>query len=343
MWMATSWKSMFDAGITEGKGYSEETIPDLLSFDAPGTKLQRLYLDRQYKKQRLALMAGCDDRSKTRLKALLAKNSNVTFNTLPSTPEMSLRSGAFQINLCARVGLSPPNAYHPRIQVCHRCQTLVNVNTVIPHVEKCVHHSGTRTRCHDHVKAAFQAFFNSAGYSVGVEATLWKGNNRFAAGVGEVQGYRVDLVTHSSITDTFTAYDVSMANPYSANVFGPYLNPRSNPGDAAKRRAAKKVRKYAAPCTAIGYEFSPLCFENTLGWDTSVVAVVRRVMVDIHRLRGDHLLGGIRYWTRRLSFALARAVAMKTSTSLRYLVSGEDPDQAHIPINQYGLFPPLLA
>ena len=107
--------------------------------------------------------------------------------------------------------------------------------------------------------------------------------------------------------------------------------------------AAKKVRKYAASCTAIGYEFSPLCFENTLGWDTSVVAVVRRVMVDVHRLRGDHLLGGIRYWTRRLSFALARAVAMKTSTSLRYLVSGEDPDQAHIPINQYGLFPPLLA
>ena len=138
-----------------------------------------------------------------------------------------------------------------------------------------------------------------------------------------------------------TAYDVSIANPYSAAMVNPYLGLNAHPGHAAKRRARTKVAKYSGPCQAIGYEFSPLCFEHTLGWDSAVTAVVRRVMEDVHRLNGDNLRKSLRFWTIRLSFALARAIALKVSSSIRFLSIGNEEAAAH-PLSQQMLFPPLV-
>ena len=53
-------------------------------------------------------------------------------------------------------------------------------------------------------------------------------------------------------------------------------------------------------------------------------------MADIHRNRGDHLQGGIRYWIRRLSFALARAEAHKIGSSLHRVIHRIGPqDMRH--------------
>ena len=333
-WMALAWKKMYDAGLSEGIAYSELTVPDHHSLAESPPKLQKTYLDVQYKLAIAAFKETATNATKVRLMSNKACNVNTIFTTLPSTSETTLSSPLFAHHLASRVGLPPAAAYHPAIRQCACTARITSVNA-IKHVASCSKHGGPRTRAHDNIAAAWQTFLLAAGYKAGAEICLWKGNNNFPAGRGQIQGYRMDLVSHNVVRDEKVGYDVSVSNPLLPTQIPRGRNPVIRSGSGAARRAKKKNKQYLKPSADIGYKFSPLVFESTLGWDKEAVAVVRKVMADIHRNRGDNLLGGIRYWTRRLSFALARAEANKIGTSLHMLIHRTGPQD----VNYHALHP----